>query len=296
MPSLRAQIPKQPPEETFVWYRKPTVGSIWHPTGAGLPRGSTYMDGSLLRNESKYYGLAATRGWAVAVMDEDGDILAAAHGRPPAWAQGIHATELWSLLMSFSVADPFSRLHTDCSAVFCGANRSSEWANSPARPFGRAWGPIAANFEGDPSRLVWMPAHCTAAQVSSKKLSTGEPMTQANRRGNSLVDWLAKEAALWDQLHPTFLKLIKSEAALVTAIAICIGQCGVLANHFPFGRTQEGKQTFVRDSEGIQRRIHKPRQKRKLSIAGLGRTPGDLSLCPRWAALRQRIIDKAGIG
>ena len=48
-----------------------------------------HVDGSLLYNESKYSGLAARRGWAVATFSRTGELLAAAHGRPPAWVEGI---------------------------------------------------------------------------------------------------------------------------------------------------------------------------------------------------------------
>ena len=52
----------------------------------------------------------------------------------------------------------------------------------------------------------------------------------------------------------------------------------------------------MRDSEGMQNRPRKPNVKRKRVVVSPGPVPGDLSLCPRWAALRRRIIDKAGVG
>ena len=70
----------------------------------------------------------------------------------------------------------------------------------------------------------------------------------------------------------------------------------MLANHFPVpGSCTDGKQNYIRDSEGVQVRKYKPRKKRALDDAPT-RVPGDLSLCPRWAALRRRIVDKAGVG
>ena len=72
-----------------------------------------------------------------------------------------------------------------------------------------------------------------------------------------------------------------------------LSQSGVLANHFPLPR--EGintNQVYIRDSEGMQGRIYQPRKKRKRDEVIPGPVPGDLSLCPRWAALRRRILEK----
>ena len=83
---------------------------------------------------------------------------------------------------------------------------------------------------------------------------------------------------------------------MVRAIALWIGQCTVLANHFPLPRVGDVKQVFVRDSEGMQNKTRKPSAKRKHEVVSPDPVPGDLSLCPRWAALRRRILDKAGVG
>ena len=284
MPSLVPQVPPQPSEASFVWFKKPADGVV---------HGTAYLDGSLLDSHAKYSGLAAVRGWAVAVQDDHGNILAAAHGRPPSWAHGIHATELWSLLMAINIADPFSLLRTDCLAVHDGAKKGLEWANSPARIFGRAWGPIAAAFDGDTRRLAWMPAHCSTQQVGTKRLSNGILMTESDRRGNDIVDRLAKLSASWDQVPKATLEFIVQQSNLLTGIAKWIGQCGVLANHFPLPcESTNGKQVYIRDSEGIHGRLHQPRKKRKRDDVIPVPVPGDLSLCPRWAALRRRILDK----
>ena len=77
-----------------------------------------------------------------------------------------------------------------------------------------------------------------------------------------------------------------------------IGQCGVTANNFRVqGTTSRDKESFTRDSEGRQGHIPKPRKhcKRKRAVDDVPASrPGDLSLCPRWAALRQRILAKSG--
>jgi hypothetical protein len=71
--------------------------------------------------------------------------------------------------------------------------------------------------------------------------------------------------------------------------------CTALANHFRDPRVAPPeKPVFLRDSEGlavIRLQQYKAGRKRK-APAPLAR-PGDLSLCPRWQAIRQRILDRA---
>ena len=149
--------------------------------------------------------------------------------------------------MATQIADAFSPLRTDCLAVHHGANRGIEWANCSARMFGRAWGPVAAAFDGDASRLAWMPAHCSAQMVGVKKLSDGTLMTETDRSGNALVDKLAKQAAAWDQVSKAKRNFINEQSLLLSCIAQWIGQSCVLANHFPLpGSPTGGKEmTFV---------------------------------------------------
>ena len=80
----------------------------------------------------------------------------------------------------------------------------------------------------------------------------------------------------------------------MTAIAKWIGQCGVLANHFKLPHLDDsGKPTFIRDSEGMSTRKCKPAKRKPEDVAPI-RAAGDFSGCPRWEAIRQRIIDKQG--
>ena len=86
--SIEPQIAKPPGNDSFTWHIKPPSD--------GIPLGRVYTDGSRLFAEHKYCNLAARQGWAFAVLDVDGFVLAAASGRTPWWAVGIHATELWA--------------------------------------------------------------------------------------------------------------------------------------------------------------------------------------------------------
>ena len=88
--SLVPRIRPAPEGETFQWNV--------YPPHDGIPHGRVYMDGSRLYAEHKYCNLIARQGWAFAVLDVDAVVIAAASGRTPQWANGIHATELWALL------------------------------------------------------------------------------------------------------------------------------------------------------------------------------------------------------
>ena len=120
----------------------------------------------------------------MAVFTPGGDLLASAYGKPPWWAEGIHAAELWALLMSISISDWQNHFRTGCMAILKGVQRSQEWANAAARRFGRAWGPVSASFEGDASKVAWMPAHCAGSQVGLKMLSNGFPLSDVDLKAN----------------------------------------------------------------------------------------------------------------
>jgi len=117
-----------PAEASFTWIKRPA---------SGIAEGTVYMDGSRLFGEWKLAGFCARQGWAMAAFDDEGNLTAAAHGRPPQWVRGINATELWGLLMGSQSSDPFCPLLVDCMAVKQGSHRGPEWAGSPVRKYAR---------------------------------------------------------------------------------------------------------------------------------------------------------------
>ena len=161
-PSPAAALAPMPQGATFEWVVHPDSGGEY---GAG----KVYVDGSLLDSDWKLADCCARRGWAFAVANELGDVLASARGRPPSWAAGIHGAELWGLLMAAQTAMPGSAFRTDCLAVQTGTQRGLGWATAPERRLARAWGPLAVALEGHPDGVVWMPAHTTDAAVGSKR-------------------------------------------------------------------------------------------------------------------------------
>ena len=182
--------------------------------------GPAYVDGSRIDAEVPLAGLCARHGWAVAVFDEEGKLQAAANGRPPSWAAGIHGAELWGLLMASRIADPWAVIKVDCLSVQQGAQRGKDWASAPDRNLARAWAPLAASLEDDAGRVVWMPAHCTESHIGVRQLSNGDSLTAVDLKGNALVDKLAKEAAGADRLPSQQRKMVADLSETVTAIAM----------------------------------------------------------------------------
>ena len=62
--------------ETFVWLVRPEGGYL---------EGTVYTDGSLLDHKPCFEGHCVALGWAFAVFDTEGRMVAAAQGCPPPW-------------------------------------------------------------------------------------------------------------------------------------------------------------------------------------------------------------------
>ena len=120
-------------------------------------------------------------------------------------------------------------------------------------------------------------------------------MRQKHRIGNAAVDILAKSAASDDKLPVATLRWINAKCDKLTTIAMWIGRCTYMANHFPDSRGgPEAKPQFLRDSEGLAAtRMQKYKVGRKRKAPVVPTQTGDLSRCPRWQLLRQRILEKA---
>ena len=288
--SVPVDVPASPAESTFEWIKQPVNG---------IAEGTVYTDGSLLDNQIQFAGMVARRGWAFAAFEADGSMSAAARGRPPIWAEGIHATELWALLMAVQSSAPSCPLRIDCLAVQQGSQKGAQWATAPNRVFARAWGPLAASLEDDPHRVVWMPAHCTQSDIGHKFLSDGTMMQDMDVVANAFVDRHAKSIARQDGVPPQVKQRIAHRWARVTAIAKWIGQCTVLAGEVPGPVPDEkGKFSKIRDTEGQHARKVRPPPKACLPQTRPERVPsvvGQLPLCPRWEAVRQRVAARAAL-
>ena len=120
-------------------------------------------------------------------------------------------------------------------------------------------------------------------------------MKQRHRIGNAEVDTRAKEVAMVDRLPSSTLKWIEAKSDDLMEIALWIGKCTVVANRFHDPRSDpNAKATYLRDAEGLAKtRLQKCKAGRKRKVPDFPTQPGDLSQCPRWQAIRQRILDRA---
>ena len=200
--------------------------------------------------------------------------------------------------MASSHASPADLLRVDCLAVLLGAQRGIDWASAPSRKFARAWGPLAHTLEGDTSRVAWMPAHCSEDQAYTRCLSNGQALTAADICINALVDGLAKEVARRQKPPQWQIDMVRAEGRKVADAAMWIGRATAFANRFPNPHWTEQlgpKLKFLRDSEGTRpRRPASTSAKRKLPAPESEPVqPGNLSPCPRWEAVRLRVLAKA---
>ena len=282
--SPAAFLEPPPSHETFEWVHRPADGCV---------TGRVYVDGSRIDGEWFLAGMCARHGWAFAAYDDDGMLLAAAKGRPPAWADGIYGAELWGLFMAATEADPWAPLRVDCMSVQLGTQNGQEWAAAPNRCLARVWAPLSAALDDDPQRVVWMPAHCIQDAIGTKRLGNGELLSELDVKGNAFVDKLAKEAARFDRLPRAQLAGVRKLGEKLTAVAMWIGQATQLANAFPDPNgTGAGKQQLLRDSEALQGK--RPRQQRQVGVVQLEHPAGisGLTTNERWEALHQRICAK----
>ena len=111
---------------------------FWHTPSADIPIGCTvFTDGSLLDNKLPKGWLAL--GWAFALVDDHGDLLAAAYGVPPRWVDTIQGAELWAVQMAMLHGLFPRRLWTDCDTVCIGLAKTATWAGSSKRRYARIW-------------------------------------------------------------------------------------------------------------------------------------------------------------
>ena len=267
-------VPKRPLEETFRWLVAPDDGYIV---------GVVYTDGSLIDGDVDFEGTCARLGWSFLAIDDEGRIVAAACGCPPAWVTTIYGAELWAIIMAARCAFPggVSELISDCESVVKDIQKGSKWAVAHNRVLARAWAAFWATTDDDqpPFEVVWMPAHTPEHAVGAARLSNGRLLTHCDRDMNAKVDEWAKEVAKSERAPLRVRDLLLNRAATVRAAAVWVAIATEAAN------------ADERDSTALSR----PRRGRKRSspIAHPEETADERLLKhPRIAALRLRIFAK----
>ena len=185
-------VPQRAEDDTFVWMKRPPEGVC--------KEGVVYTDGSLMDGSHQFAGLCARLGWAFVVVDEDRNVLAVAHGRPPWWVDSIQGAELWALSKAAECCFSHLSFRTDCYSALQGVEHGVAWATASSRKYARVWTRIFHYFDAGLPDLAWMPAHTALHDVGVLWLSNGQLLTHQDRFGNNEADRWAKAAACGDRV------------------------------------------------------------------------------------------------
>ena len=171
-------------DESFRWVVEPPGGII---------EGTAYSDGSLL--DGPIYELARC-GWAFAVLDDYGKIVASAYGVPPPWIRDIGGAEAWAVRQVGLRALPGKiKFMIDCQPCVDMIHGGVTAATAADKPLARVNGMVMSVLEEVPNdKVVWMPAHKTKQCVGKARCGNGELLTEKDIAGNAEADRLAKLA------------------------------------------------------------------------------------------------------
>ncbi len=223
-PSLLHLTTHPPTEETFEWVVAPADGS-------GSVVGTVYSDASAVDN--RHHDLRRL-GWSFVVLDGEGQIIAIACGRPPAWIRDVPGAEAWALLQALTRALPGTVFRIDCLLVTVGMQRGRRWATSAQRPLARVFGLLhSAADDFPPSAFVWMPSHKGKSSVGRVRLSDGSFLTERDRRTNDIADHHAKVVANRERVSEGVRERIDAQKALSEAVARWVGMATHLSSHQP---------------------------------------------------------------
>ena len=135
-------------------------------------------------------------------------------------------------------------------------------ATQAKRQLARVWNEIAECLDGDTGqltsegKLVWMPAHQTAAMIGERKVSNGRKLSTVDWRANRLADALAKGAAGVRRAPKAVLRLLDSSAPAVKYSASLLGRVTFSANnHLVTVISPDGTvhKTVTRDASQVPR-------------------------------------------
>jgi hypothetical protein len=132
------------------------------------------------------------------VLDDDFEVVAAAHGVPPPWIDDIGGSEAWGLLQAASVAMPGAcRFKSDCLSAVQAVHNGAQKATAATNVYARVHNLLLAALDDTPSdRVIWVPAHKGEESVGALRCGNGERFTLSDLRGNEAADLYAKQAVL----------------------------------------------------------------------------------------------------
>lgn len=108
---------------------------------------------------------------------------------------------------SFQNAAGASRFKGDCKACINMIHAGLAVATSAERVLDRVYGMLLAALEDvGLERILWMPAHKSAAQVGKLRLSNGDLLTNEDVKGNDGADGGAKERVEEQRVPPAVIQ------------------------------------------------------------------------------------------
>ena len=179
----------------------------------------------------------ARTGFALALVDENGELIAYGLGMPPAWIDTAPSAEAWAYFAVLQ-ACPFTPfVVTDCLAVRLTLASGASVACGASKPLARIWTMIFHALDGTAletalERLVWMPSHKTLVASSLCLKSDGAPVSATDWRSNRLVDGLAKRAADCCRTHQDLRGYLHHAKTMVEHSAAIIGMAAYGANNY----------------------------------------------------------------
>ena len=189
---------------------------VWHVKPKSMPiKGIIYSDGSARDGPIKEL---VRCGWAFVVVDEEGQVIAAAYGLPPPWIDDIGGAEVWGLHQAMLVTTPCSPAWVDCLPVLTAVEKGMQVANDPRNPLARAHALLLPLLEDEGvERAGWMPAHLKSADLKHAMAtkSDGSLVTKVDVMTNDLADRLAKQTVEAHRVPQGEVQSWKAEMAKV---------------------------------------------------------------------------------
>jgi len=225
---LNAEIPMRSPDGWWRWQMAPP---------ANIPDDARwYIDGSLIDGPRE---LTSRCGFGIAVVANDGRLIACGLGVPPEWVRTSGGAEVWAFYTVVRTNPTLPFVVTDCLSILQTLRRGLSAACGPSRPQARLWKLIAAAFDFTfppawvDERLLWMPSHTSRASIGRVLRSDGLPLTGTNWRANRLVDGLAKRGALSQRVPAPTRRLVQTARETLEFIAAHVGCVTFAANNLP---------------------------------------------------------------
>ena len=254
-------VDEKPAEGSFRWISDPPDTTredlVW------------YTDGSC----SNPNCLEVARfGFAIVVVSSDGELIAYGAGVPPAFVTDSGMAEIWALHVVLAETPFIPRVVTDYLGVISVAKTGTAAATAASSANARLWKMIAHQLDGDitqlSSRVVWMPAHQTAAVIGTRLKSDNRTVTSLDFRANRLVDKLALHFAAQSQEAKWGEVMVSSTKAAAKHALMAFGKVTFEANNHKIevvGDDGVKRHKTVRDSQSAPELKKKARKKETIT-------------------------------